>query len=86
VRPLLGGVADVDDLDAVGVLLQFGEVRGVLLVVGQAVVVAEVEPEVLLRGGDLRLVGGAGRGEGADDADHEGQRREQAAGHEGASG
>ena len=75
---LLGRVADVHDLEAVRFLLEFGEVVGVLLVVDEVVIVAEVEAELLLGRGDSRRIGGASdrsaqrcRGDGqGDGAEH----------------
>ena len=55
-RPALFGDADLDDLEPIGFLFELGPVAHQLLVIGQAIIVAEVEAEVFLRRGDgLRL-------------------------------
>ena len=50
--------ADIDELDAVALLGELGPVRLELLVIGEAIIVADSEAEVLLRRRDDRGRGG----------------------------
>ena len=59
-RPAFLGVADFDDLEPIRLFLELGPVAQQLLVIGEAVIVAEVEAQVFLGRGDmsgLRLCG-----------------------------
>ena len=69
----LGGEADVDELHAVGLFGELLEVFGLLGVVDELVVVADVVTELLLGGGDVAAGGSGGLGQGGKN----GQKRQR---------
>ena len=78
-RAAFGGLADIDQLHAIGFRGEPFPVIGELGVIGELVIVAEIEAELIFGRGDLRRLGegegGGEQGEGVGSGEFHGLRR-----------